>query len=62
MWLSAIKLAMQTGGQIYKKRQETKILMADAERLQAEKMAKGELAYTQKSHRHKRGTGKTNSV
>ena len=58
MWLSAIKLAMQTGGQIYKKRQETKILMADAERLQAEKMAKGELAYTQQITQAQKGDWK----
>jgi len=30
MWLSAIKLALNAGTHIYKKKQETKMLMADA--------------------------------
>ena len=45
MWLSAIKMAMSAGSHIYKKRQETKMRMADAQYLHAEKMAKGEEAY-----------------
>ena len=45
MWFSAIKMAMSAGSHIYKKRQETKMRMADAQYLHAEKMAKGEEAY-----------------
>ena len=45
MWFSAIKLAAQAGSHIFKKRQETKMLMADAQMKQAEKMARGEEAY-----------------
>ncbi len=45
MWLSAIKMAISAGSHIYKKRQETKMRMADAQYLHAEKMAKGEEAY-----------------
>ena len=45
MWFSAIKMAVSAGSHIYKKRQETKMRMADAQYLHAEKMAKGEEAY-----------------
>jgi len=45
MWFSAIKLAAQAGSHIFKKRQETKMLMADAQMRHAEKMARGEEAY-----------------
>ena len=45
MWLSAIKLAAQAGSHIYKKRQQTKMLMADAQMRHAEKMANGEAEY-----------------
>ena len=45
MWFSAIKMAISAGSHIYKKRQETKMRMADAQYLHAEKMAKGEEAY-----------------
>ena len=45
MWLSAIKLAEQAGTHIFKKRQETKMLMADAQMMHARKMAQGEEAY-----------------
>ena len=48
MWFSAIKLAINTGSHIYKKRQETKMRMADAQAAHAEKMAKGELEYSGK--------------
>ena len=47
MWLSAIKLAVNAGSHIYKKRQETKMLMADAQATHASKMARGELEYKQ---------------
>ena len=42
MWLGAIKLALNAGTHIYKKKQETKMLMADAQAHHASKMAKGE--------------------
>ena len=45
MWLSAIKLAMNAGTHIYKKKQETKMKMADAQHLHADRMARGEEAY-----------------
>ena len=45
MWLSAIKLALNAGTHIYKKRQETKMAMADAQHMHAIKMAKGEETY-----------------
>ena len=41
MWFSAIKLALNAGTHIYKKRQETKMFMADAQATQAAKMARG---------------------
>jgi H+/gluconate symporter-like permease len=47
MWFNAIKLAMTAGSHIYKNRQETKMLMSNAEKAHAEKMANGELEYTQ---------------
>ena len=45
MWFSAIKLAMNAGTHIYKKKQETKMAMADAQHMAATKMARGETAY-----------------
>ena len=45
MWFSAIKLALNAGTHIYKKRQETKMAMADAQHMAASKMARGETAY-----------------
>ena len=45
MWFSAIKMALSAGSHIYKKRQETKMRMADAQYMHAEKMARGEEAY-----------------
>jgi len=45
MWFSAIKLAVNAGSHIFKKRQETKMLMADAQMKHAEKMASGETDY-----------------
>ena len=45
MWLSAIKLAAQAGTHIFKKRQETKMLMADAQMMHARKMAQGAEQY-----------------
>ena len=40
-------MAIQAGSHIYKNRQQTKMLMSDAEKVHAEKMAKGELEYKQ---------------
>jgi len=48
MWLGAIKLALNAGTHIYKKKQETKMLMADAQAQHASKMAKGDLEYSGK--------------
>ncbi len=48
MWLSSIKLAVNAGSHIYKKKKETQMRMADAQMLHAEKMAKGELEYSGK--------------
>ena len=45
MWLSAIKLAVQAGSHIYKNRQQTKMLMSDAQMRHAQKMANGEAEY-----------------
>ena len=45
MWLSAIKLAAQAGSHIYKNRQKTKMLLADAQMRHAEKMAAGQGEY-----------------
>ena len=47
MWFSAIKLAISAGSHIYKKRQETRMLMADAQRTHAQRMARGEIEYKQ---------------
>jgi uncharacterized ion transporter superfamily protein YfcC len=43
--LSALNLAVKAGSHIFKQRQQTKMLMADAEMRHAEKMASGEEAY-----------------
>ena len=48
MWFNALSLAIKTGSHIYKKKQETKMRMADAQANHAEKMAKGELEYSGK--------------
>ena len=45
MWFSAIKLALNAGTHIYKKKQETKMAMADAQHMHAVKMSRGEEAY-----------------
>ena len=45
MWLSAIKLAVQAGSHIYKNKQQTKMLMSDAQKRHALAMAKGEAEY-----------------
>ena len=45
MWFNALSMAMKAGSHIYKKRQETKMAMADAQHMHAAKMARGEEAY-----------------
>ena len=45
MWFSALKLGLNAASHIYKKRQETKMAMADAQHMHAAKMAKGETEY-----------------
>jgi len=45
MWLNALGMAFKAGSHIYKQRQETKMAMADAQRVHAEKMRSGEIAY-----------------
>ena len=44
-WFSLAKLALNAGTHIYKKRRETKMAMADAQLMHAERMARGEEAY-----------------
>ncbi len=41
----ALKLALNAGTHIYKKRQETKMAMADAQHMHATRMARGEESY-----------------
>jgi uncharacterized ion transporter superfamily protein YfcC len=48
MWFSALNLAVKAGTHIFKKRQETKMLMADAQMEHARKMASGEAEYAGK--------------
>jgi uncharacterized ion transporter superfamily protein YfcC len=48
MWFSAIKLAINAGQHVYKKKKETQMMMADAQAKHAEKMASGELEYSGK--------------
>ena len=45
MWFSALKLGLNAASHIYKKRQETKMAMADAQHMHEAKMAKGETEY-----------------
>ena len=45
MWLSALKLGLNAASHIYKKKQETKMAMADAQHMHATKMAQGQEAY-----------------
>ena len=45
MWFSALKLGLNAATHIYKKKQETKMKMADAQHMHASRMARGEEAY-----------------
>jgi hypothetical protein len=44
-WFGLAKLALNAGTHIYKKRQETKMAMADAQHMHAVRMSKGEETY-----------------
>ena len=44
-WFSLAKMALQAGTHIYKKKQETKMTMADAQHMHAKRMADGQEAY-----------------
>ena len=44
-WVGLAKIALQAGTHIFKKRQETKMAMADAQHMHAQKMAQGQEAY-----------------
>jgi uncharacterized ion transporter superfamily protein YfcC len=46
--LGALKLAVNAGSHIYKKKKETQMMMANAQAKHAEKMASGELEYSGK--------------
>ena len=45
MWFGALKLGLNAATHIYKKKQETKMKMADAQHMHASRMASGEEAY-----------------
>ena len=45
MWFNALSLAVKACSHIFKKRQETKMLMADAQMEHARKMAEGKAEY-----------------
>ena len=47
-WFGLAKIALQAGTHIFKKRQETKMAMADAQHMHAAKMARGETEYAGK--------------
>ena len=44
-WFSLAKIAINAGTHIFKKRQETKMAMADAQHMHAARMARGESEY-----------------
>ena len=44
-WFGLAKIALQAGTHIFKKRQETKMAMADAQHMHAQKMARGEESF-----------------
>mgnify|MGYP003630604277 FL=1 len=45
MWLNIISGAFKVGAHVMKNRQQTKMLISDAERVHAQKMANGEVDY-----------------
>ena len=48
MWFKLLSIGMKTASHIYQNKQQTKMLMSDAQRVHAERMAKGELEYKAK--------------
>ena len=44
-WFGLAKMALQAGSHIYKKRQETKMAMADAQHMHSQRMARVEESY-----------------
>ena len=48
MWLKLLSMGVKTASHIYQNKQQTKMLMSDAEMRHAEKMSKGELEYSGK--------------
>jgi hypothetical protein len=48
VWLNLLPTLLKTGSEIYKNKQKTKIAISEAELLHAEKMKKGEIAFTGK--------------
>ena len=48
MWLNLLSMGVKTASHIYQNKQQTKRLMSDAQRVHAERMAKGELEYKAK--------------
>ena len=47
MYLKILGMGLKTFSHIYQNRQKTKMLISDAEKMHAEKMARGEIEYTQ---------------
>ena len=45
VWFSALKLGLNAATHIYKKKQETKMAMADAQHMHAKRMADGQAEY-----------------
>ena len=45
MWFGLAKMALQAGAKVYSNKQRTKMAMADAALLHAERMARGEESY-----------------
>ena len=48
MWLNLLSMGVKTASHIYQNKQKTKQLMSDAQRVHAERMAKGEIEYKAK--------------
>ncbi len=46
-WFNLVGLAIKAGTHLYKNRQQTKMLMSDAQRVHAERMARGEIEFKQ---------------
>lgn len=48
MWFNLLGMGIKAASHIYQNKQQTKMLMSDAQRVHAERMAKGELEYKAK--------------